>query len=154
MTVNKCGCPSRGSRILCFLGCRIGLTLPSPHFAVPRLLLGWLGVVHAAAPVAISRVRFVDDFCSAWKAFKTSERHPPTPSPDWHLLVPRSSTARPQNALSFMWIGSTFSSHHQAFVVRWHGPGEYATTGTCTNPKCSFAHNPGQLRATGKFFKV
>lgn len=40
------------------------------------------------------------------------------------------------------------------FVARWHGPGEYATTGTCTNPKCSFAHNPGQLRATGKFFKV
>jgi hypothetical protein len=32
--------------------------------------------------------------------------------------------------------------------------GEYATTGSCTNPKCSFAHNPGQLRATGKFFKA
>eukprot|EP00438_Fugacium_kawagutii_P036013 Skav228979 [mRNA] locus=scaffold671:270189:271922:- [translate_table: standard] len=31
---------------------------------------------------------------------------------------------------------------------------EYATTGTCTNPECSFAHNPEQLRATGKFFKA
>ena len=32
--------------------------------------------------------------------------------------------------------------------------GEYATSGSCSNPKCSFAHNPGQLRATGKFFKA